>query len=185
MGRGTGADCGGNAGTPRRAAPVAGRAPQGGEASALEQAAVIVLGRLAGSEVVDVGSLRRCIGTSMLASDADVRSIVAAKLNAAWKESPERLARPLLGAAQLALPSRRGLKRPRYQDIVTASDWQQLCQKRLGQLPSWNSIDWSCWLNGLISSRCETSARQPESASRATGQENWVTNIPRRTTILR
>ena len=146
---------------------------------------MIVLGRFAGSEVADVGSLRRCIGTSMLVSDADVRSIVAAKLNAAWQESPERLARPLLGAAQLALPSRRGLKRPRYQDIITADDWQRLCEERLAQLASWNAIDWSCWLNDLISSRCETSARQPESSPTATGLESWVTNLPRRTTILR
>jgi hypothetical protein len=185
MARGTGANGSSAGGTPR-ASLAAENAGLGGEPTPLEHAALLVLARFEGSGITDITSLRMSVGASTPVPDAQVHVIVATKLNAAWQENPQQFAAGLLGAAQLALPSGGRRNRPRYQDIVTYDDWRQLCAEKLARLPHWTEIDWSVWLNGLIRSRCETSDRQPESATVATGQGNsWVTNIPRRTAILR
>ncbi|MDX6453854.1 MAG: hypothetical protein QOH16_3903 [Gaiellaceae bacterium] len=185
MARGTGGNNRSAGGTPR-ARLAAENARPGGEPTPLEQAALLVVARFEGSGITDITSLRMSVGASSPVSDAHVQIFVARKLDAAWQENPQQFAAGLLGAAQLALPSGGRRNRPRYQDIVTYDDWRQLCAEKLARLPHWTEIDWSVWLNGLIRSRCETSDRQPEGAAVGTGQGNsWVTDIPRRTAILR
>jgi hypothetical protein len=185
MARGTGANGSSAGGTPR-ATRAAENARPGGEPTPLEQAALLVVARFEGSGITDITSLRMSVGASTPVPNVQVQAIVASKLDAAWQENPQHFAAGLLGAAQLALPSGRRRNRPRYQDIVRYADWRQLCAEKLARLPHWTEVDWSVWLNGLIRSRCETSDRQPEGAAVGTGQgKNWVTNIPRRTAILR
>lgn len=150
-----------------------------------ELGAVRLLRAIHGSQTSDADALSALLarlGSSAAAqvSEARLQECVLEELERRWEAEAEAVGRRLLGAAVLARPKRKGLRRPRLAELVTVADWRTLAYRHdLDLLGRWGEIDWALWLNGLIRERCEVETRRPPTGGQSQGSESDTARLAR------